>query len=376
MHEPSPPTPRPSLGKFVEFSIGGIFILVLMAVLTIGKAFFLPVLLALLLSLTFTPIVRWSRKRGVPEVVSAVLIVATITIAIALGVSLLSEPLSNWLYRFPFLLDQLKDKFEFLRVPFNNFMNASSEMTNATASGDEEQVQRVIVEDQQLIVAAARNMLSVITTSFITIVLTFFLLAKGRVFYHKVVQSFSSLHDKKEALGTVYTIERSISRYLLAITIINICLGIAIGTALFLLGMPNPIIWGVVAALLNYLPYIGALMGIAGSTIVAILAFPLLSQALLIPAVYACLTILEGQFITPSVVGRQLSINPVIVFLSVAMWSWMWGLAGALIAVPLLVVIKAVSQQVEELHWLNFFMSDYEDTSAEEAEKEPTAVSK
>jgi predicted PurR-regulated permease PerM len=137
-----------------------------------------------------------------------------------------------------------------------------------------------------------------------------------------------------------FQIERGISQYLLTFTAINVCLGIVIGTGMWLIGMPNPVLWGVMAGCLNFMPYIGAFVGSGVVFLVAALSFDSMGQALLAPAIYAAANTIEGNVITPLILGRSMRLNPIFIFLSVVLWGWMWGVGGALIAVPLLAMTK------------------------------------
>jgi len=338
----------------------GLFFIALMFLLTVAKALFLPILLALLLALTFSPIVRSLRRRGLPEALTAGVLVLLGGMLFGFAVLFLAEPFSTWIEGFPQQFVEVKTRLSVVLEKVALLQNATESVSQATSGDSSAQQKANTAEGRDIIAMAASNIFSIATTTLVTAVLSFFLLAKGRIFYTKLLQQFTTLQDKKDALETVYTIEQSISRYLFTITIINVLLGIVIMAAMWALGMPNPIFWGIAAAILNFLPYIGALMGIIGSGVAAVLVFDELGAALLIPIVYSIITMIEGQLITPSYVGKRLSINPVFVFLSLAVWSFMWGLAGALIAVPLLVIVFSISKHVEQLSWFAHFISEHE----------------
>ena len=190
-----------------------------------------------------------------------------------------------------------------------------------------------------------------------TFVLLLFLLASGDMFYEKLVRVLPTLTDRKRGLRIAYDIEREVSRYLLTITIINFALGAVIGAGLFVLGMPNPILWGLIAALLNFVPYIGAITGMAVVSVVAMVSFPTLGHALLAPAFYMFCSAIEGQFITPALVGRRLQINAIAVFLAIVFWGWIWGVIGVFVAVPMLIVVKVFCRHIESLSGLDEFLS-------------------
>jgi predicted PurR-regulated permease PerM len=195
------------------------------------------------------------------------------------------------------------------------------------------------------------------------------------MFYEKIVQSFTRMSEKKRALRVVYDVEREISRYLLTVALINTGLGVAIALGLWALGMPNPMLWGAAAALLNFLPYIGALMNMVMVGVIALISFDSLAYAMLAPAFVLLCNIVEGQFVTPMIVGRRLEINSVAIFIAIAFWSWMWGFVGALMAVPLLVIIKVFCDHFDGLANVGNFLSAQQ-SAVEEGEEETPAETK
>ena len=207
----------------------------------------------------------------------------------------------------------------------------------------------------------------------VALVLALFLLASGDMFYLKLVQSFQTFTGKKRALKAVYDVERRVSRYLLTITIINAGLGISVGLYLFALGLPVPYVWGLAAFLLNFLPYIGGVIGAVLVGAYAIASFDSLGYAILAPIGYQILTGVEGQFITPYLVGRRLELNTVAVFLTVVFWGWLWGIAGALVAVPFLVVFKVICENVTALNMIGHFLDKSSPDITATAADEPAA---
>jgi predicted PurR-regulated permease PerM len=189
------------------------------------------------------------------------------------------------------------------------------------------------------------------------LILLYFLLAYDGVFLGKLIKLLPTLSDKKRAVLIAHEIEAQISRYLFTVTLINLCLGTAVGTAVGLLGLPNPMMWGALVAGLNFVPYLGALTGIILMTLGAALSFSSLSYALIFPGVYFLLATLEGNFITPFVMGRSLTLNPVLVLLSLMFWGWMWGIAGILLAVPILATFKIFCSHIEQMEPLAEFIS-------------------
>ncbi|TGQ30671.1 MULTISPECIES: AI-2E family transporter [unclassified Mesorhizobium] len=335
----------------------GIFILMAVYALYFGRAFFMPVILAFLLALTLTPIVRFLRQHGVPDALSATLLVLLSLIFVAGAGYLLSGPVIELINNASTIGMQLTERLAQLRQPFEKIMQISHQLEGLTQTSQEPDVQKVAVAQSGMLSSAAGNILSAGTGITIVFVLSLFLLASGTMFYEKIIQSFASLSEKKRALRVVYDVEREISHYLLTVTIINAGLGTVIGLGLWGLGMPNPMVWGAAAALLNFLPYVGALMTIILVTVIALISFDSISFALLAPAFVLLCDIVEGQFVTPLVVGRRLEINAVAIFIAIAFWSWLWGFVGALMAVPLLVVVKVFCDHFEGLSHVGNFLA-------------------
>jgi predicted PurR-regulated permease PerM len=191
--------------------------------------------------------------------------------------------------------------------------------------------------------------------------LLFFLLASDDNLLRQAVTILPQLRDKKRLVEIVRDVEDDVSYYLLTITVINIGLGVAIGAAMWLLGMPNPYLWGAMAAVLNFIPLIGALLGVGIVGLVALLTFSTTAAMLLPPIIYLLLTSLEGQLVTPAVVARRLSLNPVVVFLALISWTWLWGIAGALLAVPLLATFKICCDHIEALKPVGVLLARYDE---------------
>ncbi|RUZ81578.1 AI-2E family transporter [Mesorhizobium sp. M7A.F.Ca.US.006.01.1.1] len=335
----------------------GIFLFMAIYALYFARAFFMPVILAFLLALTLTPIVRLLRKHGIPEVISATLLVVLSICVFATAGYLLSSPIIDLINNTSSIGQKLTERLAQLRQPLEKIMQISHQIEQLTETSQESGIQKVAVAQSGILSAAASNILSAGTGLTIIFVLSLFLLASGTMFYEKIIQSFASLSEKKRALRVVYDVEREISHYLLTVTIINAGLGTVIALGLWALGMPNPLVWGVAAALLNFLPYVGALITIMLVTVMALISFDTIFYALLAPAFVILCDIVEGQFVTPMVVGRRLEINAVAIFIAIAFWSWLWGFVGALMAVPLLVVIKVFCDHFDGLSHVGNFLA-------------------
>lgn len=330
----------------------GIFVLLVMYTLYTAATLFAPLVVAFLTSLIFTPVVRALRTLRIPPPVSAALVVSLV---FALGVGAvygLSGPAMEWLEKAPNDLRQVEWELREIAAPMEKLREANEQISRITP-GDDNSGGGKPWSPVEWLLSGTWSALYGIAISFI---LLYFMLASGDLFLRKLVRAIPQYRNKRAAVITVREIQTSISTYLATITIINICLAILASLALYLLGMPNPVLFGVIVGLFNYAPYIGPLASLAVILMVSVLHFDGFYQTLLPAAVILALNILEGQFFTPTMAGHRLALSPVVVFLSILLWGWMWGVVGILIAVPLLVCIKLVCDSVDSLRLVSEFL--------------------
>jgi hypothetical protein len=224
--------------------------------------------------------------------------------------------------------------------------------------GTRRDVQQVEVHDNGILTSAALFAPAVLTQFMFTLILLLFILSSGDMFYEKLVHVLPTFKDKRQAMRIAHDIERKLSRYLLTITLINAALGTVVAVAMWLLGMPSPAVFGVMAFLLTYVPYLGAIAGIAVVSGIALLTFDSTGWVATVGGVYLLISSIEGQFVTPYFVGRSLRLNTVVVFIAVSFWAWLWSAVGLLVAVPLLVAINTFCQHIDALNGFGKFLSE------------------
>jgi predicted PurR-regulated permease PerM len=190
-----------------------------------------------------------------------------------------------------------------------------------------------------------------------TVVLLFFMLAAGDMFLQKLVKVMPTLHDKKKAVGIAAEVQHSISTFLFTITAINTALGVIVGLAAFLVGMPNPVLWGVLAGVLNFIPYFGPITGVVVLLIAGFMTFESPLRAIAPSLIYLCLHGVESNLVTPVVLGRRLTLNPLVIFISLMFWTWLWGIPGALLSIPMLMMAKILCDHFKPLAPVGEFMS-------------------
>jgi predicted PurR-regulated permease PerM len=339
-----------------SIALTGLFVLAVFYTIYFMRSILLPIVLALLLSYLLRPIVRGLARLKIPLPVGAAFILIGLLALVGYGVSALATPAVGWLQKAPAGLAELQHKL----LPFKKSMaqvtQASGEIENLAKTSDA-QTRTVEVKRHPITEMFFIRTPEFIASAILLSILLYFLLVYDQVFIAKLVKLLPTLSDKKTAVGIAHDIESQVSRYLFTITAINACLGLAVGTAVGLLGLHNPVMWGVMVALLNFVPYLGALTGMICMTIGAVLSFDSLGYALIFPAVYLAFGTLEGSFITPWVMGRSLTLNPVIILLSLTLWGWMWGIVGIILAVPILAAFKIFCAHIKPMEPLAEFLS-------------------
>ncbi|MBV17947.1 MAG: AI-2E family transporter [Thalassospira sp.] len=329
------------IGTFGVLSLGCIYI---------AQDLLFPITLAFLLSLVFSPVVRTFARARIPRVLTAFTIVLGLTATAIAGVYGLSGPVSGWIDEAPQIERQLRLRLADLGEPLDKLRDAQKQVSEATDQNNEgDDVQKVVVAEPNLISQAAQGAPGIATGIALMLVLLLFILSGGDLVYEKMVRALPTFGDRRKGLRIAHDVEREVSRYLATISAINIILGIVIGTLMAVIGMPNPFLWGVAAAVLNFVPVLGALCGVMLVGVVALVSVQTTSEALLAPALYLACTALEGQLITPALDGNRLRINSIAIILAIAFWGWLWGFVGVLVAVPLLIVTSVIANHVEGL---------------------------
>jgi predicted PurR-regulated permease PerM len=300
---------------------------------------FLPVTIAVLLNFLFSPVVRWLKKRlRFPYGLSAALIIITLVSGISITFYNLAAPAAAWVSKGPQSLSRVQAKLKVLRKPVDE-VSRTAERVEQLTNTNKNDARTVQLKEDGLKEAIFGNTRSLLIGGTLVFTLLFFLLAGGDLFMAKLIKVLPRLRDKKLALTIAVETEKSVSTYLAATTAINIGLGILTGLSVFLIGLPNPVLWGIVGGLLNFIPYVGGLFAVVVLGLAGMATFESTTRALMPALAYFLLTNLES-FVTPYILGNRLALNPVVVFISVLFWGWLWGISGALLAVPIMATVK------------------------------------
>jgi predicted PurR-regulated permease PerM len=327
----------------------GLFLLVLFHTLRVARDLFLPLMLAFFLVFLLSPLLRLLKRAHIPEALGAALLLAALVGGVGLGLHSLVAPATEWIAKAPAGVTRIQGKLRSMRFPMEQ-MSRTADQVERTIAGDSGTAPASAVKSPAWIKEALfGGTTAFLSEAVVVIVLLYFLLASGDLFLRKLIKVLPTFRDKKRAVEIAREIESNISTYLFTVTLINVGVGVAVGVGVWLLGMPNPVLWGVIACVLTYIPYLGALVGIGILGLAALLVFDDLGHALAVPAVYMVVSFLEGNFITPLILGRRLTLNPVVIFVGILFWFFLWGIPGALLAVPTLAVFKIVCDHVDTL---------------------------
>jgi predicted PurR-regulated permease PerM len=338
-------------------ALSGIFLLLVFYTLKLASGFFIPVVLAFLLNFILGPIVRAFSRLRVPEPLAAGVVLLLFLSSVTYGIYSLAVPVSGWAAKLPASLRQVESKLRDLKRSVEGVTKATEQVDRLTKLGSDPTTQKVEVKKPGIGEVVLSQTQEFLIGAVVMLALLYFLMASGDLFLRKLVNVLPRFEDKKRAVEISRQIEHDVSRYLLTATLINAGFGTVLGSAVFFIGMPNPVLWGVMAAILNFIPYIGAIVGMGILTLVAFLTFDSLAAVMIAPGIYFALNILEEYLVLPVVMSHRLTLNPVVVFVWLIFWGWLWGIPGALLAVPLLAIFKIVCQSIEPLAPVAEFLS-------------------
>jgi predicted PurR-regulated permease PerM len=360
----------------VPWAVRGLFVIALVFALREAGALLAPVVIAVVLTFVLAPAVRWLRRRGVPEVTGAALLVLLLLGSVVPLVFGLAEPAAQWWEKAPTTVAQLLAQFDRMRAavpglapppppappplkPTRGAAAAVSASASAPAPADPVK-ERLASEGVALTGMLLGRSVAFSISAAATMILLYFLLASEHWMLSRCVEAIPQRRARALLLGGVRAAQREIGRYLFALGCINFGAGALTGLALWALGLPNPVLWAVVVAVLNFVPYLGPLTSMGLLLLAGLASFTELPAMLAPVGVFALIHAIESNLFSPWMVGRRLALSPISVFLSVMFWGWLWGMAGALIAVPVLIALHCWFRRHRRLrHFARFLEGDY-----------------
>ena len=320
-------------GSVSQLALIGIFVVVLGAVFYVARPVLLPILAAVLIAMTFAPIIKQADRRNISPWLTATLIVILLIAAVAILVTLISGPLIAWIDRAPEIVARIKEKLYVLDYPIAALRDLQNTLMPPSPNS-------VKVEPSQItLVAPVIAALTPAVAQIAIFAATLFFALVGQVEVRRNLTSmFASREGKLRFLRIANDIEYNLASYVAVVTVINITIGAVVAAGAWAFGFENPLMLGMLAAILNYIPYIGPACMVAILFGVGLVTFETLGYALLPPAAFVAMTTIEGNILTPTILGHRLTLNPLVVFIAIVFWAWLWGPIGAFLAVPLSIV--------------------------------------
>lgn len=361
----------PEAGPQASVSLKIVAVVAILAVVYVARDVLIPTVLAILLALLLRPMLRTLRRLHFPDLTSALLLVSAVAIVFAFGVVTLAGQAQSWLSQAPDMVKSVGAMVPSQWGPFDDFERTKEAVKEMAGNNPAQEPVPVEVQSNEFNIAVLGVSSHFLGTSIIVFVLSFFLLGLSESLLKQAVESRLRFGEKRNIVQLVQNVEQGVSRYLATITVINIGLGAATALAMWLLGIPNYVLWGVLAATMNYVPHVGALVCMAILFFVGAVSHESIGYGVLAAGAFAALTSLESYFVTPFVLSKSLQLSPLATFLAILFCGWMWGIAGGLMAAPLLAVFKITCDQFESLRGLRAFLSG---ASGHAAQPPPTSA--
>lgn len=324
--------------------LGGLFVMALFTVLYVAQAVVLPVVIALVLKMLLQPLVRLLERVRIPKGIGAVLAILVLLGVLAGLGAILSGPASEVVKNFPALIKKVEERYAALQHVIDRAKPVLDQL--GIGGGESGGFEGMMGKLSGMAGSVASGASSFASHLLETLLILFYLLVFGETFMLRLVEILPRFDDKKQAVEISKTVERDISAYLLTITIINAVVGVACGLVMWAFGIPAAVVWGVVAFCLNYVPILGPFAGVALFAVVGLATLGAAWTALLPAAAYLAIHFAEGELITPMLLAKRFTLNPIAVMVGLVFWYWLWGVQGAILSVPLLAIIKIVSDRI------------------------------
>ena len=321
---------------------GGLFILALIACLYVARDLVLPIVLAIVLKLLLQPLVGLMERIRIPRAIGAILSVLLLIAVFAGFGRLLVGPAATWASQLPQVWPKLEAEFSQYKGP----IDAVQEFLQRAGMGDSASNAVQSVNPGAILGSVASGAGGIASHMLETLLVLLYLLISGDTFLRRLVEVLPKFDDKKQAIEISHHVQRDISAYLLTITLINGVVGICVGLVAWAFGLSGPVLWGTVAFFLNFVPILGPIGGVVLFLVLGLVQTGVSWGAVLPAACYLGIHLLEGEFITPMLLARRFTLNPVAVMVGLLFWSWLWGVQGAVLSVPLLAIAKIVCDRI------------------------------
>jgi predicted PurR-regulated permease PerM len=335
--------------------LGGLFVLALLAAAYVASEIVLPLAFATILKLLLQPAFRILERLHIPRILAALLLIlALFGTIVGLGTAI-SGPARTWAAKLPEGIPRLQERLSFMQQPIDTVQRFLQQVEDFGEKGPSPNA-AATAQGPTLLTKLFTGTRNFASGFFTTVLFLFFLLVSGDVFLHRLVEIMPRFSGKRQVVEISQQIESDISAYLVTITIMNAAVGIAMGLAMWLTGVGDPILWGTVAFLLNYVPILGTALGVLIFLLAGLLTIDTLWQALVPAGLYIGFHLIEGETVTPMLLAKRFTLNPVLVIISLVFWFWMWGIPGVVLSVPMLAIAKIICDRVRPLAAFGHFL--------------------
>jgi len=333
---------------------GGLFLLAALAASYVAADIVLPIVLAFILKLLLHPAVRLMEKVRIPRIIAALLVILAFFGTIVGFAALLSGPAAGWAASLPRGIPRLQERLSFLKAPVDalrKFLHQAEGMTQVTDGAT------VAAKGPSLLETFFVGTQHFASGFFTMLLVLFFLLLSGDTFLRRLVEILPRFKDKRQIVDIAQQIESDISAYLTTITLMNLAVGLATGLMIWAFGLNDPILWGAIAFLFNYVPIIGPIICAGLLTLAGLISLDPLWLSFAPACLYFAIHLIEGQAVTPLLLAKRFTLNPVVVILALVFWFWMWGVPGAIISMPMLAIAKIICNRIRGLAAFGHFLS-------------------
>jgi predicted PurR-regulated permease PerM len=329
------PDPQPFWRSAQPVFAAGIFLLLFVAFLYLARSLIAPIVAAIIVSIMFGPLAVQASRLRIPNSVFAAIVVGAVLVAMNVGLVMLGGVVSGWAERAPEIAATLKAKAAFFERPIAAWREL--QISLATIFGTAADPPKLELSPGTILTQVVEWLTPAVGQLVVFFGMLFFLLLSRNRQRQFLVLKFESQNNRLRVLRILNEIEENLARYVKVVSVVNIGVGAAAALIAFVVGLPNPVLWGVVAGLLNFIPYVGPAIVVVLLFVLGVVSLPTLPAAFLAPAMFVAFTTVEGHLITPGIIGRQLTLSPLATFVSLAFWTWMWGPLGTLLATPFLI---------------------------------------
>jgi len=364
--------PRPNLertGAAIErhsarsVSIVIIAVLAVLYTLYFARDFFIPIVFAVLLTFLLSPVLRALARLRIPPPAGAALVVLTLLAAVGGGVYGLSGPAQQLASSAPQTLKAASRRLRRIILPVQKATNQVEQVAGTLSDSAGARPQRQVVVNStpsigSRIFGTTQKLVAGILE---VVILLYFLLAGGDLFLQKFIKVLPHSGDKRKAVDIARAIEAAVSAYLSTAFMVNLVEGAVVALVLWRLKMPSPVLWGVMVAFLEFIPYLGAFAAVVILGVAGLATFDSVPHALLIPGSYLAVNLIQANLVTPMLLGHRLTLNPVAIFVGLTFFFWIWGVPGAFMAVPLLATLKIFCDNIVSLAALGEFLGERDD---------------